>query len=178
MLKKVIEDLKNVINNLSGKLIYIGNVKEELAIDIEKNKNIIYCDILGSAEGKGFGKNKKGKSLNMKDFRKYYKKNNINYIICDISDIKKHLPRFISTSIYICQNHIYIYGKKDIYDLDNLKKKYRRYNVNIMITEYSNDYILDIDVGNAKNNFFKDKMYYVIDIFGMLADKISDLIIN
>lgn len=177
-MKKVIEQLKKIITDLSGKLIYIGSVKEEITNQIEENKNIIYCDILGSSEGKGFGKKKKGKTLNMKDFRKYYKKNNINYIICDISDIKRHLPRFISTSVYICQNHIYIYGKKEVYELETLIKKYRRYDVNIQVSQYTNEYIIDIDVSNSKNNFFMDKLYYVIDIFGMVADKISDLIIN
>ena len=40
--------------------------------------------------------------------------------MCDISEIKKFLPRFISTSIYICSGKICFYGKKDEYDLEQI----------------------------------------------------------
>lgn len=177
-MKKINEEIKKVIKNIKGKLIYIGNVKEEISKEIEYNKDIIYCDILGSTEGTGFGKKKKGKSLNMKDFKKYYKKKRIDYMICDINDIKKHIPKFISTSIYICNNSICIYGNKEVYDLETICKKYKRYNTNIKITEYLNDYIIEINVSSAKNKFIMDKLYYIIDVLGMIADKISDLIMN
>ena len=177
-MKKIIDNLKNIIGNINGKLVYIGSLKEEVLNKIKDNKNIIYCDILGSTESNGYGKRKKGKSLNMTDFRKFYKKKNIDYMICDINDIKKHLPRFVSTSIYICNGYIYIYGSKDIYELERLCKKYNRYSKDIKVTEFLNDYIVEINVSHSKNKFFMDKIYYVIDILGMLADKISDLIIG
>lgn len=177
-MKKVIENLKNIVSSISGKLVYIGNMENDILKRLENNLNITYCDILGSTEGTGIGKKKKGKSINMKDFRKFYKKKNVDNMICDIKDIKKHLPRFISTSIYICSGKVYIYGNKDIYVLEPLVKKYKRYSKDIKVTEYINDYVIEVDLRNSKNKFIMDKLYYIIDILGLLADKISDLIIG
>lgn len=178
-MKKVIDNLNNKIENIIGSVIYIGSDNSILK-NLENNNNITYCDVLNTSNFVKKKSKAKGKStsLNIKEFKKFYGKNNLNHIVCDLKEIKRHLPRFIQTSIYIGCGNIYIYGNKDLYDLERLCKKYKRYNCDIKIDEYIDDYLIEIDVSKAKNKIIKDKLYYIVDTLGILADNISDLIIG
>ena len=178
-MKNVISELNNKIEKFIGSIIYIGS-DESILKTLNNNTKITYCDVLNT---ENFMK-KKGKSngkstnINIKEFKKFYGKNNLNHIVCDLKEIKKHLPRFIQISIYIGSGKIYIYGNKDLYDINRLCKKYKRYNCNIIIDEYVNDYLLEIDVSKAKNKIVMDKLYYISDSLGLIADNISDAIIG
>ena len=95
-----------------------------------------------------------------------------------MDDIKKHLPRFISASIYICKGKIGIYSSREIYDMDSLCKKYKRYNCPVKKMEYLKEYMTEFDVSKAKNKIIRDKIYFLIDTLSLLADKISDTMIG
>ena len=177
-MKQVNKRINEIFKSISGKVLCIGSFNDDALSILKENNNIIFCDLLntnisGGIKGKG-----KSKTINMKDFKKHYKKNNLDYIMCNINDLKKYIPRFISTSIYIGSGKVFIYGKDEVYELERLSKKYKRYKFEIKKQEYEDSYILEIDVSNSKNNFFMDKVYYIIDTLGLIADKISDLIIS
>jgi len=170
--------LEKIIVNINGKIICIGNFDNFLLKKLNQNNNITYCDLLNcdfSSSGNGKSKQKR---ISMKDFKKHYKKKKINYMICDIKEIKKHLPRFIQTSIYINNDKLYIYGSKNDFDFNKLQKKYQRYNVQVNLTEKNENYVLEIDTKNAKNKFFNDKLYFIVDNIELVIDKISDMIIS
>lgn len=179
-MKKIIKSLEKLINDIEGKLVCIGLNDEYLIDKIQKNLKISYCDLLNSNTFsiKKVEKKKKQKNLSIKDFRKYFKKKKVNYIICNIKDMEKYLPRFIPDSIYISNTSIYMYGDKDIYDLETLQKRYKRYNVQIEVIESEKEYLLKINTKEAKNKIFKDKLYFIIDNIQIFIDKIGDLIVS
>lgn len=177
-MNKINKLLEKIIVNINGKVVCIGNLDEFLLKKLGQNTNITYCDLLNcNTNSSGKGKSKQ-KSLTMKDFKKFYKKKRINYLICDINEIKKHLPMFLQSSIYINKDKIYIYGSKNDYDVQKLQKKYKRYNVQINLTEKNDDFVLEVNTNNAKNKFFKDKIYFIIDNLEIFIDKIGDIIIS
>ena len=90
------------------------------------------------------------------------KKKKINYVISNISDINPYLPRFIPDSIYITNSVIYIYGNIN-FDYEKVIKKYRRYTNKIEMIVANDMFFIKVDVGNARNSFFKDKIYFIID---------------
>lgn len=179
-MKKILKNLERIITNIEGKLICIGLNDDYLINKISNNTKILYCDLLNSnsTSKSGKGKKKKTKNLSIDDFKKYYKKKNINYSICNINDIKKHLPKFIPNSIYINNTCIYIYGNKDSYDFKKLVKKYKRYNVEIDLKEEGDYCLLSINVKNSKNHFILDKIYFLLDSSEKLIEMISDLIVS
>lgn len=170
--------LDKVINSINGRIICIGNLDINLIEKLKKNANILYCDLLNcNMTARGIS-NTKQKKLSMKDFRKHYKKKKIDYIICDIKDIKMHLPRFVQDSIYIGKHKLYIYGSKDECDILKLQKKYNRYNVKTNLIEEKSFFLLEIDITKTKNKWLKDKLYFVQDSLEIIFDKISDMIVS
>ena len=177
-MKQVNKELSEIFKSFNGNVLCIGTFEDSILNILKENNKILFCDLLNvNLSGRGKGKSK-SKTISIKEFRKHYKKNNLNYIAVNIQDIKKYIPKFISTSIYIGNNKIYVYGTNDIYEIDRLSKKYMRYNCQIQKIEFENSYILEIDVSNAKNKIIMDKGYFIVDTLGLLADKISDLLMN
>ena len=178
-MKKIVKNFEKIINSITGKLVWIGLDDDFLMKKISANHNIVYCDILNgiSPKGKGKAKGKKEKNLSIKDFRKYFKKKNIDCFIVNIKDIDKLLPRFIPDSIYITSKTIYIYGDKT-YDYEKIMKRYKRYSKDIKLEIYDDNFLIKIDVTKSKNHFFKDKLYFALDNIINLIDMISDLIVS
>lgn len=178
-MKKIVKTFEKIIDNIHGKLVWIGLNEEYLIKKIESNQNIVYCDLLDSINISNGKNNKKSKKYNLsiKDFRKYFKKKNIDYLISDIKDINKLLPRFIPDSIYICFKEICIYGDTS-YDYERIQKRYKRYTKDIKVEIYNNQFLIKINVGKTKNKFFKDKFYFIIDNIINFIDLISDLIVS
>ena len=178
-MKKIIKELEKIIIDFSGKVVCIGTMDEYLLGKINNNKNIKYCDLLNCFEKKGGNtKKQKEKNLMMKDFRKFYGKKKIDYMLCNISDIKGHIPRFIPDSIYINKKIVYIYGKNDIYDYQRIIKKYNRYKASIEYDNIGEYFLLRIDVSNCNNKIICDKLFYISDSLEKFSDKISDLIVS
>ena len=175
MFKKIVD----VINNFNNRVLCIGSLNEESLVALKNNQNIICCDLLNVNTSFGFkGKKGKSKTINMKDLKKHYKKKNLDYIIFNSIELKKYIPRFISTSIYTCCGKVYIMGSNDIYEIERIIKKYKRYKCSYSILYNKEKYLIEIDVSNSKNKFLFDKLYYIFDTLGLISDKISDLIMN
>lgn len=165
-------ELESIIKNLDGKVLSI-NITDKMAELIDKNKNIIQCYRMDSKAG--IGKGKKGKTIKIKKIRKKFKKKNIDYIICDYDGIRKYLNTFVKDSIYINNKKIYFYGNVDI---ELIKNKYDRYDTEIIINKYKNGFIICIDSSKAKNKYFKDLYYRIIDVTNDIIDYIGNILMG
>ena len=141
--------LKTVIKKLNGNVLGIG-LSEDLTALIEKNDNITECNLLNSYTKGKFKKSLFNKTIKIKKIRKVFKKKKIDYIICNYDEISNYLNTFVKDSIYINKGKLYFYCNIDV---DLLKLKYGRYNVEINLIDKK---IIEIDTSSAKNNFFKD----------------------
>lgn len=166
--------LIKIIENLEGSLILIGNFDIKVFETIKNNNKFSKIDHLNNLENlkKSLSK-EKARELNIKKFKKFFKKKNTDNIICEFKDIYQYLNYFISISIYLTKESIYyLYENSDQKDL--LISRYKRYKVTI---DNENN-ILKIDVRNAKNIFFLDKIYFIIDNFSTFLDKISHFLLK
>lgn len=164
------KELEQIIKKLKGNLIGIGIKEEKILKLIEKNDNILECNLLDCFEPdtKGNGKNKKIINL-----RKKFKKRKTNYIICNFDRIKEIENKIIYDTIYICNKEIFIYDKEK-QELENLTRRYSRY-ANVEILNYKEGNIYKITI---KKNISKiNEIYYkIIDNLISLIDFISNLL--
>ena len=163
--------LKTIVKKLSGNVLGIG-LSEDLTTLIENNNNIIECNLLNSYVKGKFKKSFFKKTIKIKKIRKVFKKKKIDYIVCNYDEISNYLNTFVKDSIYINKGKIYFYGNIDI---DLLKLKYGRYDVKINLVDKK---IIEIDTSLAKNNFFKDNYYRLVDFKNHLIEIIGDVLMN
>ena len=172
---KINSNLKKYLKKINGKIIGIG-IKEINLIDIiEKNDAIVECDLLNSISKNDGSDNGKSKKISIKKIKKLYRKKSIDYMIINIDEMKKYLKTFIKDSIYLTTKEICYFVTKE-YEKDVIIKRYQRYTKKIEVLECDDGYIIRIDIENTKNNFFKDKIYYIIDTLYNLSDIIGDIL--
>ena len=172
-MSKVKNELTNYIKNMKGSVLGFNIDDDKLINELNKNSNIIECNLLSDKNSATKGKGK-SKIVNIRKIKKQFKKKKIDYIISDIEAIDSYLKTFVKDSIYINRNMIYIYTNKD-YDYTNIVSKYKRYKIDIKVNECSDGYIIILNIGNKKTNYFKDKGYYIIDTLINLVDLIGDV---
>lgn len=163
---------------LSGNVLGIG-VDEKISQILEQNDRVLNCNLLNSlVNTKSQGKKEKQKKISVKKIRKIFKKKNVDYIICNIEEMKKHLKTFIRDSVYINKDILYIYNIKDEELKEELIRKYKRYNTKIEEIKDKDTTILKIDNKESKTNKLKDIKYSIIDTLISLFNIISDLLLN
>lgn len=178
----LVSDLKTICKGLQGTLISIGLSYPTVESVLDKNTNITNGYILtfdGKKKGRKKSKNdKKLKKISIKKLRKTFKKKTIDTIICRYEDIEKFMRYFVKDSVYINCGKLYIYGKKEEFVIEDIESYYKRYNTKIEITDYGDDFLIEIDNSNAKNKWLKDKLYKVKDTIIYYINTIGDIMIG
>ena len=171
------EQILEIINKLKGSLLGIGLTNENILNAIEENSNIDICYLLNNISltkrKLSITKRGKNKKINIKKIKKQFKKKSLDNIICNFDIIKQFYRSFVPNSIYLCNQTIYIYGKKE--DLEKLKQKYLRYTKEVKI---ENDSILIINACGTKNHFLKDLVYKIKDFGIDFVDLVTDILVN
>lgn len=169
-----IYDIAKVV---SGNVLGIG-VDENISGILEQNERVLNCNLLNSFSNTKNTKeeNKQRlKKIRIKKLRKVFKKKKVDFIICNIDEIKKYIKTFVKDSIYINKEILYIYNLNDEEYKKEIIKKYKRYNTKI---EEIDDSTLKIDNSKAKTNIIKDSFYIIIDTLISIFNMISDLLLN
>lgn len=164
----------------SGNVLGIG-VDEIITEILDQNDRVLNCNLLNAqtSETTSDKKSKKRlKRIKVKKIRKIFKHKKVDFIICNIEEIKKYLRTFIKDSIYINKDMLYIYNITDDDLKEELIKKYKRYNVKIEEIKDDNATLLKIDNKESKNNIVKDSIYLIIDSLTAFINIISDLLLN
>lgn len=172
-----IYDIAKVV---SGDVLGIG-VDETISEILQQNERVLNCNLLNSfskTENSKQEKKQRLKKIRIKKIRKVFKKKKVDFIICNIDEIKKYLKTFIKDSIYINKDILYIYNIEDEELKKELIKKYKRYNVKIEELKDNKKTILKIDNKLSKTNIFKDTFYLIIDTLIQLLNIISDILLN
>lgn len=176
-MKKIYE----ITKCLSGNVLGIG-VDNIITKNLELNDRVLECNLLDSESiisgSKGKNKQKRLKKIKITKLRKKFKKKKVDFILCNVEHIKKYTKTFIKDSIYINKDMLYIYNINDQDLLEELEKKYKRYNTTIEIIKDKETTILKIDNKNSKTNIFKDIIYFIIDSFLQIINIISDILVN
>lgn len=164
--------MKVILEKLTGNVLAIG-LDDTLKKILEANINIdsyTYLDTIKNSKGSKKSSKTKAKNIKVKKIKKYFKRKSIDYIICDYNSIKKYNKTIIRDIVYLNRQKAYFYGNIDM----DLLKKFKRYKTDIKVDKK----FVEIDNQNSKNNFFKDKAYYIIDTISNLRDLLADLLLN
>lgn len=174
-------ELLKIIKSFYGNIFTLGITDKDIITNVQNNPNINHFFMLNINQKVEYDESvnyKPVKNVKIKKIKKKNKRKKIDFTLCEISDCKAHFKTFINDTIYFTKNKIYYYGKTDEYDLDDLIKKYRRYNVIITITKYSDEFILEIDTSCAKTNKIKSFFYRIIDSISSFFDFLTDFLLS
>lgn len=175
-MNKFNKKITDIIKKMEGNVLAIGIENEHFISALNNNNKVTTCNLMNLHGSNKTGKiSKKGKTVNIKKIRKKFKKKRVDYIICNINDIKSFTKTFVKDSVYINKSNLYIYGDT-AYDYELLVKKYQRYKTKIDVDVDSSKFILSIDNSKAKTNIFKDTIYMIIDSINNFFDLISTVL--
>lgn len=170
------------IHTFKGNILCICVEDGRILTRLSKNKNITIFELERPKKRKLFSRifskdkrisNKKGKSVKIKKFRKFFKKKSIDYVIIDLNNVYDYYKYMASNSIYVCKKKLFIYGNSDYVDALGVSKKFLRYTKNVTKIQNGTEYIVIVDCNNTKFSWFKEKLYVTIDTFHNLGDMIS-----
>lgn len=172
----MINELKKIISNTSGNVLAIG-LSCQLENILEKNPNIDNYYLLNP-----LNKNEKlvskifSKKIKMNKVKRKFKKKKINNLFVNTIYIMDNYLKFISDSIYIAKDKIYLYGNIDEANL--LHKKYKRYTNNIDLKQYEKEALLIIDNTKTKRIYFKNIYYKIYDKIEEGLNLLSEYLVN
>lgn len=175
------ENLKKELKKAKGNILCFGLNDQDLLDIIDKNKNIIKCDILNNNSvkiGKDNSKGSASRIVNIKSIKNVFNKKRTDKVLCDYKHIEKHLKIFIKDSIYITKGNILIYGKFTEKELEKIINLYNRYEIKNTIKNDKNYYIVELEINNKKTNKLKDFGYLIIDFLSELYDMVTDLLVS
>lgn len=174
---KIENSVCKYVKNMEGFLLGIGVQNEEILKQIEKNTSIKTCILLGKGqEGTQKGSNP---SVNIRDFRKKWKRKRIDYILADAREVFPYLKYFIKDSIYINKRKIIFFIPKERNQeevLEILIKRYHRYAVETQIEKCADGLLLVINILDRKQYYLKDRFYFVLDTIEEWLDKLSEVL--
>ena len=177
-MNSVEQTIKQMIQKGKGNILAIGT-SNSMNLLLEKNKEITTCDVLSKITFKN-GKRRlfhKPKSFHLKKMRKTFHKKQKDMLIGDIQEFQHYYKRFIPDSVYITKGIICLYTTSNS-DLDLFARRYYRYIHSIQTKICKDGKVIIIEIGDAKNHFWKDKIYYIIDVIIEFIDIIGDVLIN
>ena len=164
---------------MTGSLIGIGSFSDKILYEIEKNSQIISCDLLNetkhftTTKGKGRGRCKK---IRIQKLRKKWKRKSINYFLVDMDILEKYKKYFIKDSMYLNCNTIYLYTSHKEKDVSVWIERYQRYSVTLQKLFLDDGILLVIETNDQKRNFVKDRWYFMIDTINDILDVIGDIL--
>lgn len=169
--------MNEILEQLSGKVVGIG-LKKELVEVINQNEQVSNFTLLESNFNKQKGKSGRVKVVHIKKIHKIFKKKRIDYTIVNFKDVERFMKYFIKNSIFITKQKIYLYGNINKDQVEEIIQKYERYQVKINLNRYGKKVIIEIDSTNSYNNYFKDRLYLLIDTLDELLTVLSDVLIK
>ena len=172
--------MERKIKKLQGSVLGIGIQDENMLKAIDKNKKIVFCDLLLSKDiddNDEEGSSTRFKQIKFKKLKKYYKKNKIDTTIVNFESILPYYRSFIKNSVCITNKNIWIYSKEESEFLSIYIKRFERYNVEVKKENKQNEVLYILNLENKKNYKFKI-FYYIYDLLYDIANFISDLLIN
>ena len=172
--------LADIAKKIQGNILTIG-VDNKILEGFLKNKKVnVYTlnrsNIMFSKHNK-IKKDHRGKSINIKKLRRYFKKKSIDYLFINFEEIEDYLKYVVKDIIYINSNKLYLYCSKES-DIPLIEKRFKRYNISISKKSYKEIILLEINNQKSKNNWAKDKIYYLLDTIYNLVELISNILIN
>ena len=171
----MINEIKNIIKNITGKLLTFGVVEHELIDEIVKNEKIDDFLILSFTKKIEYSDKVNCtpvKKVKVNKLKRKNKKNKFDYVIFEVSDTKENINKLIYDSLKLASKKIIFYGNSKDYKSSSIVKKYKRYGLKIKLQKYEEkNYVIEIEM--KKINIFTKIYYKITDFFVNIYDSIS-----
>ena len=164
--------MKEILKQVEGDVLGIG-LTDSMRDHLRKNKKITDLAFLDNLEFSKKGKitsSKKTKTISIKKLRKVFKKNRVDYTVCNVDQIAKYLKYVVKDTIHFTKKEIYLYFDKNEELAQKLEKMYGRYHVEIKKTSGENVMYFQIINQDKKKNKGKDLYYFWKDTFEEILD--------
>lgn len=176
------KELRKLVKSLSGNIICIGMDSKLVLDEIERNDNIYNCTLLDSLDVTPVdGKKKRNKSINVRKFRKKFKKKRTDTIICRMENMHDYLKYFIKDSVYMTKGQVIYYGTNEefLLDEDEFVKRYARYKkTETKIVHDKDGMMIYVTMNGAKPHRVKDKFYFVRDTMYNAIQLLGDYMVQ
>lgn len=172
------KNLEKIVKKLDGNILMIGVKYDWVIKSLLKNKDIIKCSLIETnIEGKT-GKSGKDKKILLKDIKKIFGKKKIDYVICNLKEVKNELCHYIKNNIFINKQKTYLYGNVEDINLDELIYRYERYGSKVSLIINEDEFLLEIDNSNTQISKYKTIRFYSRDIFFDTFEQIEKYILK
>ena len=118
------------------------------------------------------------KRINIKKFKRKFKKKKTDYMIVDIQDVLPYAKRFVSSSVYITKGELYIYTNEVNDKVDEMINKYQRFHTKVEKITNEDGCVYKIDCTNGKVKRLQEIKYLWKDTIDNIIDLIGDYLIN
>jgi len=177
-MNKIEKTLLNSIENMQGYVLGFGNIDDKIIKAINKNNEISEFVLLSDdCVSDDDTKSKRTKKIPYRRIRKKFKKKNVTNIIASYDELGKYHRRFISDSLFLSKQNIYVFIKNEDIDIELIEKRYKRYHQKMKLIECSDGFLLHIEKIKYRKNVFRDKIYLFIDLVVDGINFIGDLFI-
>lgn len=178
-MSKIEKILIDSIKKMNGYVLGFGNLDEKTIKEIDKNKNISEFMLLSDncINTGGKQKAKRKKHILYKKIRKKFKKKNVTNVIACYDDLKKYRRRFISDSLFLSKENIYVFIKDEDIDEELVERRFKRYHQEVKLIECSDGFVLHIKKIKYRKNKFRDTLYLFLDSISDMVSLIGDLFI-
>ncbi|MDD3341306.1 MAG: hypothetical protein PHN72_03815 [Bacilli bacterium] len=170
MKNKIVKEIKQ----LKGFVLGIG-LDETLEDALYANENIHKCDLISNMKS-GSTSIEKGtnKTISIYKLKKKYKKNKVDYIICNVEDVEEYMKYFLRDGTYIVKNKIYLYGNLNKINIEDFSKVLKRYDFVVKIEKNKKEYLLTLQKNQC--HYSKNYFYFLVDGFLEYVEKISSFL--
>lgn len=164
------------VKKMEGFIVGIGIHNERVKEAVYNNSKITGCDMLENIgkDTKGSSSTQKSKMVSIYKLRKKYKKEKVNTILCNVDEMDTYMKYFLRDGFYICRDTLYIFGKKNMVELEELKKRLQRYKMKMEYEEDREAYVIVIH--KQKEKIFLGYFYFYVDTIMEWLDKVGDVL--
>lgn len=179
-MNKIEKVLLDSIKEMHGFILGFGNLDEKIIKSIDKNNKINEFILLSDTYTKSTGKSKskRTKKIAYRKIRNRFKKKNVTNIIASYEELEKYQRRFISDSLFLAKDNIYLFIKNKDIDADIIKKRYERYHQECEMIPCRDGIIVKITKKNYKANKAKDTLYLCMNFMSDVMNFIGDLFVS
>lgn len=171
------DNVLNRIKNYEGCILGIG-IKEQIVKDVIWNNHKIYkCDLLEDIKEK----NEETTSLEtykkvvqIKNLYQTYRKNKMDYILCNIDGMTPYLPYIWRDAFAISKKEICFYGTFTKEEIPIFLKRCKRYSHKIK--QIKGKKCLFFFIEKEKVPRYKSYLYFWLDRVNLFLDKISEIL--
>lgn len=177
-MKRINKHLIDNIKYIKGTVLSIG-LDDNTSETIRKRDNVqnFYVINHNSKDNNSDDMdNSDNSNFDIRKLHKQFSRKEIDYTICNLDVLDKHLPYFIKDIININDEEVIVYGHNQKYDVNMLLKQLQRYKTKIEVTDCGEYFLIKIITKDIVVSGYLQFIYLVSDLLWSFIDRIGNVL--